>query len=257
MLETHPHPITYIPSHTRPAGSQSLDAGTNVTEWADYIRTFPTPSDLPKYHASYAGWIRDLRNQDDTGLYFNFALSTKQPQIRGRQGNQAMYKPWRKVSERTTTRFFPSCSKRHPERHPPELSFGAIVVPCFNASGMIHDHGWCRIPVDACDGTMNIEIRVRGQKQIITGPRGLGEFVYALVYAKDAPFRDTSTSLWIHHVNGEARCDTESDPDPGFTYLTKTADFELRQWGKAELIPTFVFKRLLNPVTLAAEPSLD
>lgn len=235
---------TQLPPNTIAAGSQTSDPGTNEKDFIKYGSFFAGRNMKAGYDQTFAAWTHELRINDLGGLYYNFVLRTTA--ATAAWTHKAIYKHFRRICEKSTVRAFPHFSKSHPQRHPADQSFGVIVVPANSASGVLHDHGWIRIPRAADLSPRNVWIHDHNQRKQISAPKALADFVNEVLYGDRSPFSGFGTSLWIHHVNGRAQCDTEHDPGPGFSYLLKTADGEIRQWANAEHVPNLVFKRLYD-----------
>jgi hypothetical protein len=246
-------PLMTVPSNMTPAGTQTPEPGTNFQAVREYQSLFTGPNGLTQYHDAYSAWTRRLRINDRGGLYFHFALRTSAGFAAWTHNSATLFRAFRQACEQVTLQAFPHFSKSHPQRHPADQSFGMIVVPAISASGMIHDHGWIRVPVTADVRPCDFDIDENNRPLTISGPTALGQFVSEILFSPHSPYRGRGTSLWIHHVDRQAQCDTQSDPDPGLTYLRKVADGELRQWANAEHVPHLVFRRLYQTVLPSAE----
>ncbi len=223
------------------------DPGNSTSRAQPYLHLFTTSADRHQQHHHISRWFRDIRLQDTQAHYFRFALNTSLPRARQLVQSHALYQPFRAACEQATCDLASGRHRRHPDRHPPERTVGAIVVPAYNASGRVHFHGWIRIPTIAIADTCEIPIDEHGQGLPIVGPVALSHWVHHLIGHQDAPFHASwpyLTSLWIHHEHQHAVPDDAHTPDAAETYLEQSRDGELRMLADAELVPTRLFARL-------------
>lgn len=233
-----------------PAGRYAADAGTNVDHFKRHVELFAGRNAAKIYDKHFARWIRRLCQHDQNADYFPFALNTTLPIAKSPE-SPMFIRAIRQVCEQTTLKLFPTLSRNHPERHPTCQSIAVVVLPAVSASGRLHYHGWIRVPKAASQKRASILIRQDGNPSSIIGSEGLAEFVKALVYDADAPFRTSGrhfTSFWIQHKDGHAQPTSANDSTGEFPYLRKTADGEMRQWTWTEFIPTLVLARVLKSI---------
>jgi hypothetical protein len=225
-------------------------AGTNFDSFWQYAEMFPGPNARRIDAALRAAWIGSVIEKDHAGLYYPFSLSYT-GLIAPAEGMKRFFR----ASVNASMETFGDLSRSDSKRHHSDKSFGVIVLRCISASGLVHWHGFIRMPLLAINGVLDdavIAIEDHNERLTITGPSALRTMNLTL---RDQfhPRPGVSMSLGI----GNQAHDGERHPRAAdhrryphvtsgwLTYLQGTADGEVRDWRDLEFLPHAVFKRVL------------
>ena len=231
--------------------------GSNRQFRRQYNQQFRNFTARDQIAAEMAKWLDDIIAADTAGVYVPIVLTFSTPlslvEVRRRFFHAAVD---------TSRTVFPELSRSNSDRHPVEKSVGVILLPAMSADGLMHYHGFVRLPVLALPPDappVPITIHESSALKIIEGPRALLVFVKRLRHYFH-PHRGRSTSIWLgnHAPRDGARAEAADHrrypqiATGQLSYLQNAPDGEVRQWTDADCTPKAVFKGLASVAATAA-----
>jgi len=147
------------------------------------------------YSEEFAQYISDIIDADVGARYFVFAFWTT---ARWGRDVTELSRMMQKACQFASCDMFPSLKRSSLNRIPLHRCLAAIVLPAQRQDGVLHVHGFLRVPLAALRlGIARIAIRTNGELVWIEGPRAAERFVS---YLREFAGR-SSTSLHIDHEN--------------------------------------------------------
>jgi hypothetical protein len=227
-------------------------SGTNAGAFQRYAEGFLGPNSRRRYASLMAGWVATIIRSDHAGVYFPFALT-----YTGLLSPSGGITRFFHACVDASRNIFPELSRSNSRRHHSDKSVGVIVIPCVSASGLIHWHGFIRIPALAMKGTpdaVSFVIQDDTVHTLISGPHALRTFA-ATLRDQFHPHPGVSTSLWIENQTpSDGRRQEAADHiryphvcHRSLAYLQNTADGEVRDWTGTAFLPHAVFRRVVGP----------
>ena len=99
-----------------------------------------------EYAVSSAQYVSDVMDADVEARYFSFAVWTT---ARWGRDIKQLSSKIRKACQYACCDLFPAVSRHSLNRIPPDLALMAILVPAQKKDGVLHIHGFLRVPVKA------------------------------------------------------------------------------------------------------------